>query len=99
MPRRRVDVEKGLLKKGFRRREGDHHYYNYFNTQGKKTAVFTKTSHSHTEISASVISLMAKQCKLSRQTFDMLVDCPLSQQEYETLLILGGHVSPVTPGE
>ena len=36
MPRKRVDVEKGLLTKGFRRREGDHHYYNYFNTQGKK---------------------------------------------------------------
>lgn len=97
MPRKRVDVQKGLLNKGFRSREGDHHYYNYFNTQGKKTTVFTKTSHSHTEISTELISLMAKQCRVTKQIFEQLVDCPLSQIQYEGILILNGHVSPLTP--
>jgi len=97
MPRKRVDVEKGLLNKGFRGREGDHHYFNYFNTQGKKTAVFTKTSHSHTEISTGLISLMAKQCKVPKQILEQLVDCPLSQLQYENLLIESGHISPLSP--
>lgn len=97
MPRKRIDVEKGLLNKGFRCKEGDHHYYTYFNTQGKKTAVFTKTSHSHSEISIGLISLMAKQCKVPKQTFEQLVDCPLSQLLYENILVSGGHVSPLIP--
>lgn len=94
MPRKRIDVEKGLLNKGFRKRDGDHHYFNYFNASGKKTAVFTKTSHSHTEISDNLISLMARQCKISKPSFESLVDCPLQRSEYEKMLSDAGHISP-----
>lgn len=93
MPRKRTDVEKGLLNKGFQIKEGDHHYFTYFNTQGKKTAVFTKTSHSHNEISTGLIALMAKQCKVPKQTFEKLIDCPLSRVDYENLLIAGNYVT------
>lgn len=40
MPRKQGDVEKSLLAKGFRAREGDHCYFNYYSKAGKKTAVF-----------------------------------------------------------
>ena len=45
MPRRKDNVEKALLRKGFHSKEGDHHYFIYYNLEGLKTAVFTKTSH------------------------------------------------------
>lgn len=86
MPRKRTDVEAGLLNKGFRQKEGDHHYFIYHATNGKKTAVFTKTSHSHSEISNDLISAMARQCKLPRKEFERLVDCPLSRVDYEAHL-------------
>lgn len=86
MPRRKDDVEKSLLKKGFERREGDHHYFVYHNLAGKKTSIFTKTSHTPKmrEIPDGLISQMAKQCKLNRSDFLNLVDCPLSREGYES---------------
>ena len=42
MPRRKDNVEKALLRKGFHSKEGDHHYFIYYNLEGLKTAVFTK---------------------------------------------------------
>jgi len=95
MARKRIDVEKGLINKGFRKSDGDHHYFNYFNSVGKKTVVFTKTSHSHSEISTNLIALMARQCKLPKQSFELLVDCPLERSTYETLLVNGGHISAI----
>ena len=47
MPKDRKVVEAGLLKKGFRQREGDHHFFIYWSLSGKKSVAFTKTSHSH----------------------------------------------------
>ncbi len=45
MPRAKDGIERGLLRKGFEQREGDHHYSVYRNLKGEKTPVFTKTSH------------------------------------------------------
>lgn len=92
MPRKRIDVENGLKNKGFRQKDGDHHYFIYHATNGKKTAVFTKTSHSHSEISTELLSLMSKQCKLVRKEFERLVDCPLSRIDYEAHLCTVGAV-------
>ena len=41
MPKRRDEVERGLLHKGFEKKEGDHHYFIYRDLSGHKTAVFT----------------------------------------------------------
>ena len=87
MPRKRADVDAALQRKGFRAKEGDHHYFIYFTTSGKKTRVFTKTSHSHREISDNLLSQMAQQCRLVRSNFDRLLDCPLTREEYETILM------------
>jgi len=91
MPRRKQDVEQALARKGFRQREGDHHYFVYFNIKGKKTARFTKTSHSPKmrEISDSLLGQMARQCGLSKSDFLDLIDCPLSREGYEAKVFSG----------
>ena len=92
MPRKQSDVEKSLQAKGFRSREGDHNYFNYYSKAGKKTAVFTKTSHGSREIDESLLSLMARQCKLSNKDFGLLIDCPLDRDTYEAKLVARGAV-------
>lgn len=92
MARKPTDVEKSLEKKGFQRKEGDHHYFNYYTKAGKKTQVFTKTSHGVKELDDSLLGMMSRQCKLSRQDFDRLIDCPLDRDSYERKLIEVGVV-------
>lgn len=92
MPRKQNEVEKSLLAKGFRAREGDHSYFNYYSKTGKKTAVFTKTSHGAREIDDNLLSRMAKQCKLSNKDFGLLIDCPLDRDSYEAKLVAAGAV-------
>ena len=87
MPRKQTDVEKGLKAKGFSLGSGDHNYFLYFSKQGKKTAVFTKTSHGAKEIDDNLLAKMARQVKLSRAEFDLLVDCPLDRDTYERKLM------------
>ena len=60
---------------------------------GKKTIVRTKTSHGAREIDDNLLAQMAKQCKLSNGDFGLLVECPLSRDEYEAKLIATGVVS------
>ncbi len=35
---------------------------------------------------------MAKDCRLTNQEFERLIDCPLSQEQYENLLKDRGHI-------
>jgi len=88
VPRDKSKLEKSLLKKGFQRIEGDHHFFIYYTLSGQKSLIKTKTSHTPKmkEIGDSLLTQMAKQCKLSKQEFLNLVDCPLNQQAYEELL-------------
>lgn len=96
MPRKQSEVEKSLLAKGFRSREGDHNYFNYYSKAGKKTAVFTKTSHGAREIDDSLLGCMARQCKLNRADFDRLIECPLDRNSYEAKLIAQGAVEALS---
>jgi hypothetical protein len=81
-------IEASLVAKGFERQEGDHHFFCYRATTGKKTMAFTKTSHTPKmkTITDELLSRMAKQCKLNKQKFIELIDCPLDRQGYEKLL-------------
>lgn len=92
MPRKQDDVKKSLLAKGFRARQGDHCYFNYYSRAGKKTAVFTKTSHGAREIDDNLLSRMARQCKLSNKDFGLLIDCPLDRDAYESRLVEKGAI-------
>ncbi len=95
MPREKKSVEDGLINKGFKLKEGDHHRFIYYTIEGnKKSSVITKTSHTPKmkEIPDNLIGQMAKQCKLSKSDFLNLVDCPLSLEAYENLLKKEGAI-------
>jgi hypothetical protein len=93
MQRPRKEVEAALLNKGFKQSNNDHRYFIYFAADGRKTPVKTKTSHTPKakEIGDDLLAMMARQCHLPRARFLDLIDCPLSRDEYERLL-LEAHV-------
>lgn len=97
MPLKRSIVERSLESKGFVKAFGDHSFYIYHSKKGLKTIVRTKTSFGsgHKDISDSLVSQMAKQCKISTKDFRNLVECPLSRDEYEAKLLQQGFVDPV----
>jgi hypothetical protein len=82
------DVESGLLKKGFRQSDKDHHYFTYYSRDGKKSLSKTKTSHSPKEksLGAARVGQMAKQCGLNAIEFAELIECPMDRDAYERLL-------------
>ncbi len=88
MPRDKKKVESGLTNKGFRQKEGDHHFFIYWTLDGKTSSIRTKTSHTPKmkEISDGLLGQMAKQCKLNKQDYLDLVDCPMDQKIYEQKL-------------
>lgn len=94
MPRKQIEVEKSLGVKGFLPSKGDHNYFHYYSKAGKKTRVFTKTSHGSREIDDSLLGCMARQVKLTRRDFERLIDCPLDRDTYEVKLIEQGLVEP-----
>ena len=91
---KRAVVESALEAKGFRRRESHHSYFVYHTQEGMRTPVQTKTSHGKggADIPNGLFSRMARQCKLRTADFRALVDCSLSQAEYEALLIRKGEI-------
>ncbi|MEL7071105.1 MAG: hypothetical protein AAGN15_21010 [Cyanobacteria bacterium J06581_3] len=88
MPRKKSKVESALRKKGFEQASGDHRFFVYITTQGKKTAVRTKTSHTPKmkEIPDNLLAQMSKQCRLKKADFLKLIDCPLTRENYEKIL-------------
>jgi len=86
MPRPRKNVMASLVRKGFAASEGDHTYYIYHTADGRKTLAKTKVSHSGKDIADNILSMMARQCRLTMPQFRDLVDCPLSREAYEGLL-------------
>lgn len=81
-----TQIDRALRKKGFDIQNGDHHFYYYMNN-GKKTAIFTKTSHSAREIGDPLIKKMANQVRLSKEEFKRLIECTLSGEDYKKILI------------
>jgi len=94
MPLDRRTVEASLLAKGFKKVDGDHSFFIFYDKNGRKSPVRTKTSHgtSSKQLSDSLVSMMAKQCRLSHKDFKDLVNCPLSQEAYEDKLVELGSV-------
>jgi predicted RNA binding protein YcfA (HicA-like mRNA interferase family) len=90
MPKPKRDVEAALLAKGFsaRGKGGDHRFFVYVSQEGRVTSVRTKTSHSPKmrDIPDNMLGQMARQCRLSRQQFIELVECPLDRDGLEEIL-------------
>lgn len=91
---KRAAVESALEAKGFRRRESHHSYFVYYTEEGVKTPIRTKTSHGPggADVPNTLIGRMARQCRLRTADFRALVECPLSQTEYEELLASAGEI-------
>lgn len=91
---KRDDIEGALLRKGFQKKNTDHAYFLFYDSEGKKTAVYTKTSfgRKYKTLGPELISQMARQCRLSKSQFTELVDCTLSRERYESFLKEHGHI-------
>lgn len=81
MQRKQKVVEKALKKKGFVQIENHHRYFIYHSQAGKKSGVYTYTSHGNKDLDDYLIGKMADQCYLSKRDFLGLVDCHLNQSE------------------
>jgi hypothetical protein len=79
---------KNLKKKGFSDSTGhsdDHRYLEYF-VDGK-LVLYTKISHgSDKDLDDYLIRQMSSQCKLTKQQFSDLANCPLSPEAYLEIL-------------
>lgn len=94
MPLERRDVETSLQKKGFVVSSGDHNFFIYLTRTGRKTSVWTKTSHGsgHKTLGDGLLSKMGKQCGLTKGEFTQLIECPLTRDEFEGLLVKSGRI-------
>jgi hypothetical protein len=92
---KRRDIHKALQKKGFRHSNTDHDKFTYFTLAGAKTSIWTKTSYgsNHKDLSDINISRMARQCRLSNKEFADLVNCPLTREAYEALMVSTEQIS------
>ncbi|MGL6227292.1 MAG: hypothetical protein ACRC10_11795 [Thermoguttaceae bacterium] len=83
------EVDSALCKKGFERTvSGDHfRYYLYHPVNG---AMLTQTKISHGmlggTINAYLISQMSRQLRLTKRQFLALIDCTMSEAEYQIVL-------------
>ena len=85
------DIHDALTGKGFRTTE-THHEMLWLFVNGQKTSIRTRLSHGSDEYDDSLLGLMAKQLKLRRSDLNRLIECPLKEKEYVSLLIKNGHV-------
>ena len=84
----KTKIEKSLRKKGFVKEE-THHTYFYHEIEGKRTGVYTYTSHgsSHKNYGDNLLAAMKKQLQLdTKKQLEDLVNCPLSQKAYNKIL-------------
>ena len=96
MPLERSEIQQSLKNKGFLEKEGgDHNFFTYHTTEGKKTNIFTKTSRGskNKTIDDSTVSKMSRQCKLTNKLFIQLIKCTLSRSEYQKHLVDNKHIT------
>ena len=87
--RDRRKVHSALTRKGFKRDETHHHRFIHCTVDGQATGIRTHTSHSprHKNLGNSLLKNMATQCGLSKANFLRLVDCDLTREGYEQLIV------------
>ena len=84
---------RGLRRKGFRELNSRHLQLKFFSVAGEDTEIATLVSHgSDRDISDQLLGQMARQLHLTRRQFDELIDCRLSQADYEAMLRRDGFV-------
>lgn len=84
-------IESSLLSKGFSKENTHHEMYWYF-YNGKKTSIRTRLSHGYKEYSDNLLGLIARQLHLKKSELEDLIDCPLTKEQYEALLLKDGKI-------
>lgn len=84
MVRAVADVERALLEKGMAVEVSHHRMYR--KTIDGVTQLVTRVSHGSTEIGDTLAKLMANQLCLQLKEFWRLVDCPLSEGEWDAIV-------------
>jgi hypothetical protein len=95
MPLERRDVEAAIEQKGFMPSEGDHSFFTYHTQAGQKTSVWTKTSRGikYKTLGDALVSAMAKQCGLTNGQFKQFIECSLTQERMERILVDAGRIN------
>jgi hypothetical protein len=85
VPRKVQVVAASLVAKGMAASEGKHHTMFHKEIDGVTTLI-TRISRSHDEIADGIAKLMANQCALHFREFLNLIDCPLSAEQWDSLV-------------
>lgn len=73
---------------------GDHSFFTFHTANGKKTSVWTKTSRGsgYKTLGDNLVGAMARQCGLTKAQFLLLIECPLSRENMEQILVTSGRI-------
>lgn len=104
MPRERADILTSLTAKGFELEQGSRdHDFLFFAHHGKRQPVYTKLSRGkqYRTIGDPLLSKIARQLHLNRKELDLLVDCPMTREQFlgrlEKQGVIEKQVSPGAP--
>lgn len=84
---------KNLLKKGFDdagNKSSDHKWLELFHNG--KLILHTKISHGETDLGNYLIKQMSQQCKLTKDEFMDLANCPMAKEQYFEILKHNGYI-------
>lgn len=90
MPRKHREVRRGLAAKGFVIDEQRRHVvFVYQDLQGRTTTARTMLSHGAggNDVGDNLLGRMARQVGLDRTDFLRLIDCPMSRQEFDAIIV------------
>ena len=86
-------VRRALLRKGFRQSDSRHRWYEYEQLNGEASGIKTLMSHgADRDLGDRLLGQMARQIHLSRRQFEQLIDCGLSQDDYEAVMRRDGFI-------
>ncbi len=88
-PRKTKDIQKVLLKKGFKLNpKKDHHQFYYLTVDDIKHPVYTYLSLGKKEYNKNLMGEIKKQLKFnSTEKAEDFFDCPMSAEQYVDMLI------------
>ncbi len=88
-PRKPLDIEKALLKKGFVKESNSHHNYYYLTIDGKKSDLYTYLSHGKNakDYGVNLMNKVKKQLRFEDSNMaENFLDCPMSEEQYLDML-------------
>lgn len=95
----RIEIEKNLPKKGFRKDSSRHHIYFYHEYKGQETGAYTFISHSvkQKDVKGDLLLSMRKQLRLdtAREAAD-LMKCPMDGKKFNRILEKKEVFTPTT---